>query len=149
MSIDRYATLFPPLRFHPNCQTIFGCWGQQWLLLEKVHRSDLEDWSASESNWPLRSNILMLSVAIQICLTWPGELLLCKLEYNAAVLTLPILGLLSAKAQGRKYFWKPSKPCHVGIHRKALAECYRTSTHVQRFPSFFRFSCIILYWSAA
>ena len=29
-------------------------------------------------------------------------------------LTIPMLGLLSAKAQRCKTFWKSSKPCHVG-----------------------------------
>ena len=35
-------------------------------------------------------------------------------------LTLPMLRLLSSKAQGCKDFQKPSKPCRVGIHRIAL-----------------------------
>ena len=52
--------------------------------------------------------------------------------------TLPILRLLSSKVQGRKDFWKPSKPCHVGIHWKALAECSQMSTHLPGFQSFLR-----------
>ena len=59
-------------------------------------------------------------------------------------LTLPMRRPLSSKAQGRKEFWKPSEPCHVGIHWKALAEysqmstmCYRVSVILQGF-------CIIL-----
>ena len=32
-----------------------------------------------------------------------------------------MLRLLSSKAQGRKDFWKPSKPCHIGICWKALS----------------------------
>ena len=55
-------------------------------------------------------------------------------------LTLPMLRLLSSKAQWHKYSWKPSKPWHVGIHRIALTECSQTSTHVQGFQSFLRFS---------
>ena len=39
-----------------------------------------------------------------------------------SALTLPLLRLLSPKAQGRKVLRKPSKPCHVAIHWKALAE---------------------------
>ena len=39
-------------------------------------------------------------------------------------LTLPMLRLLSSEAQGRKDFWKPSKPSHVGIHWIALAEYF-------------------------
>ena len=50
-------------------------------------------------------------------------------------LTLPMLRLLSSKAQTRKYFWKPSKPCHVGIHWIALGEYSQMSTHVSGFQS--------------
>ena len=60
-------------------------------------------------------------------------------------LTIVMLRLLSSKAQGCKDFRKLSKPCHVGIHRLALAEYSQTSTHVPGFQSFFRFLCIILY----
>ena len=35
-----------------------------------------------------------------------------------------------------KNFWKPSKPCHVGIHWKALAEYFQLSTHLPGFQSF-------------
>ena len=52
-------------------------------------------------------------------------------------LTLPMLRVLSSKAQGCKDFWKTSKPCHVGIHLKALAEYSHMSTHVPGFQSFF------------
>ena len=44
-----------------------------------------------------------------------------------------------AKAQGRKPFWKRSKPCHIGIHWKALAEYCQMSTHVPGFQFFFSF----------
>ena len=37
-----------------------------------------------------------------------------------------------------KDFWKPSKPCHVGIHGIALAECSQMSTHLPGFQSIFR-----------
>ena len=50
-----------------------------------------------------------------------------------------MLRLFSSKAQGRKDFRKPSKPCHVGIHWIALAEYSQMSTHVPGFQSFFRF----------
>ena len=33
-----------------------------------------------------------------------------------AHLALTMLRLLMSKAQGCKDFWKPSKPCHIGIH---------------------------------
>ena len=54
-------------------------------------------------------------------------------------LTLPMLRLLSSKEQRCKYFWKPSKPCHVGIHWIELAEYSQMSTHLPGFLSFFRF----------
>ena len=53
-------------------------------------------------------------------------------------LTTPMLRLLSPNAQERKDFWKPSKPCHVGIHWKALAEYSQMSTHMPGFQWFFR-----------
>ena len=46
------------------------------------------------------------------------------------ILTLPMLRLLSSKAQGRG---------HVGIHWIALVEHSRMSTHVPGFQSIFRF----------
>ena len=62
------------------------------------------------------------------------------------LLTLPMLRLLLFKDQGWKGFWKPSEPCHVGIHWIALAEPSQMSTHMPGFQSFFRFFRIILYW---
>ena len=44
----------------------------------------------------------------------------------------------------RKDFWKPPKPCHVGIHWKALAEYSQMGTHVPAFQSFLKSYCIIL-----
>ena len=55
------------------------------------------------------------------------------------VITLSMLRLLSSKARGCKNMWKSSKPCHVGIHGKALAECSQMSTHMPGSQSFFRF----------
>ena len=43
-------------------------------------------------------------------------------------LTLPMRRLLSSEAQGCKEFWIPSKPCHVGIHWKALTDYSLMST---------------------
>ena len=40
-------------------------------------------------------------------------------------LTLPLLRLLLSCAQECKFFWKLSKPCHVGIHWKALLSTLR------------------------
>ena len=56
-----------------------------------------------------------------------------------------MLKLPLPKAQGRKCFWKSSKPCHVGIHRIALTEYYQMSTHVPGFQSFFRY--FASFWS--
>ena len=58
--------------------------------------------------------------ALKTCLVIQGKgdsfgILICPL-------TLPMLRLLSSKAQGRKDFWKTSKPCLVGIHWKAFVE---------------------------
>ena len=53
-------------------------------------------------------------------------------------LTLPRLRLLLYKAQERKNLWKSSKPCLVGTHWKALAECSQMSTHLPGFQWFSR-----------
>ena len=57
---------------------------------------------------------------------------------NVLWLTLPMLRLFSSIAQGCKYFGKSSKPCHVGIHWKVLAEYSQMSTHLPGFQPFFR-----------
>ena len=54
-------------------------------------------------------------------------------------LNLSMLRLLSSKAQGCNFFWKPSKPCHVGIHWIALDDYSQMSTHMPGFQSFFSF----------
>ena len=54
-------------------------------------------------------------------------------------LTLPKLSLLWSKQKRCKDFWKRFKPCHVGIHWLALAECSQMSTHMSGFQSFSRF----------
>ena len=50
-----------------------------------------------------------------------------------AILTLPMLRLLSSKAQGRKVFLKQSKPCNIGIHWIALSKNSQMSTHMPWF----------------
>ena len=57
-----------------------------------------------------------------------------------------MLRIILSKAQECRKFWKPFKPCHVGIHWKALAESYQMSTHVPGFPSFHSLFYIISYW---
>ena len=54
-------------------------------------------------------------------------------------LTLPILRLLSSKAQTRNDFEKTSKPCRVGIQLIALAEYSQMSTHIPGFQLFLMF----------
>ena len=54
------------------------------------------------------SHIFMLGIS---CVACPRV----TLESTVSCLTLPMLRLLSSKAQGCNDFWKPSKPCHVGI----------------------------------
>ena len=53
-------------------------------------------------------------------------------------LTLTMLRLYSLKVQECKTFWKPSIPCHFGIHWTALIEYSYISTHVPGFQSFLR-----------
>ena len=54
-------------------------------------------------------------------------------------LTLSMLRLLLSIGEKCKKFWKPSKPCHVGIHWKALTEYTQMSTHMPWFQSFSAF----------
>ena len=56
-------------------------------------------------------------------------------EERFTTLTLPMLRLLLFKAQGCKDLWKQSKPCHGGIHWKALVECSQMSTDLWGFQS--------------
>ena len=49
---------------------------------------------------------------------------------------LPMLRLVVSKAQERKDFWKLSKPSHVDIYWKALAEYSQMSTHMPVFQPF-------------
>ena len=53
------------------------------------------------------------------------------------MLTLPMLTLLSSKAQECKILEKPLKPCRLGIHYEALAEYSQMSTHLPGFQYFF------------
>ena len=86
-------------------------------------------WQWYEQTLPLHSS---LTSSIMIWYTvWYGSLI--------CLLTVPVLRLLSSKAQGCKDFWKPSKPCHVGTHWIALAEFSQMSTHLPGFQWFFRF----------
>ena len=57
--------------------------------------------------------------------------------YRNVHLTLPMPRLLSSQAQGRKDI-KSFKPCHVGIHWKALIVYCQMSTLMPGNQSFFR-----------
>ena len=63
------------------------------------------------------------------------------------VLTLQMLRVLLPKAQGCKYFWKTSKPCHVGIHWIAIAECTHRWVLMWQEFSHFQVFCIIVYFA--
>ena len=66
---------------------------------------------------------------------------------SANELTLPMLSQLPCKEQWLEDFWKSSKPCHVGIHWKALAEYFQMSTHLPGFRSFLRvFTLLCIGW---
>ena len=68
---------------------------------------------------------------------WYPTLLIGHLQSPSQdFLTLPMLRLLLSKAQGHNDFWKPSEPCHVGVHWIALAEYSQMSTHLPGFQSF-------------
>ena len=46
--------------------------------------------------------------------------------------------MVAIKDKRRKYFWKPYKPCRVGIHWISLTEYCQMRTHVPGFLSFLR-----------
>ena len=58
---------------------------------------------------------------------------------NLLSLALPMLRLLSSKAQGHKDFGKPSKPWHIGIHciAIAIAKSFQMGTHIPGFQRHF------------
>ena len=68
-----------------------------------------------------------------------GKMLDATSRLQFGISTLPILSLLSSKAQGRKDFQKTSKSGQACIHWIALAENSQMSTHLPGFLSFFRF----------
>ena len=80
------------------------------------------------SCWDARS---IIKISLRYCIVTEISILYCIMK----ILTLPMFRLLSSKAQGHKDFWKPSKPCLVGIHMKALAEYSQMSAHLPGFQS--------------
>ena len=59
-----------------------------------------------------------------------------KLFASLFHLTLPMLSLLSSKAQRRKNKFKPYKSSHVGTHWKVLTEHPQMNTHIPGFSHF-------------
>ena len=101
--------------------------------------------------WHFRTHLIALTKSFPITTNmtqlFPKEPL-CKFEKIVlskqntppmSYITLPMLRLLSSKAQARNDFWKPSKPCHVGIHWKILTEYSQMSAHMPGFQWVFRF----------
>ena len=85
------------------------------------------------------SGFLYHIVLVKLATSSIGIKGLVLIYWLSILLTLPMLRLLLPKAQWCKDFWKPSKPCHVGIHWIALTEYSQMSTHLPEFRSFLRF----------
>ena len=87
---------------------------------------------------PWCSMIILMIVLATLQGIANGMLETCKYTFHVFiwgidVLILPMLRLIQSKQQRRKDIWKLSKPCHVGIHGKALAEYSQMSTHTPGF----------------
>ena len=137
-------------------RSIFLWWHVQRLLdVTNIHRTvnySLCSSSSSSSSFQQRSLLYFTQQLISIPITqaWPIKiaiqlpllttiLSLLPLGHWLVRLTLPMMRLLLSKTHKCKDFWKPSEPCHVGIHWKALTEYFQMSTHLPGFQSFFRF----------
>ena len=62
-----------------------------------------------------------------------------KYQISLHILNPSMPRLLSSKAQERRNYWKLFKPCHVGIHLKALAESYQMNTYLAVFLLFLHY----------
>ena len=93
---------------------------------------DFEMLLCSDQHFPFKY-FPNFALAWKISLVKISRYLLAAVSINGLMLSS-----LSSKAQGRKDFWKPSKPCYVGIHWKFLTEYCQMSTNFSRFQSFFR-----------
>ena len=84
-------------------------------------------------------------------------IMFCLLQQNCGqhILITHVLSPSHAKAPlrpkdkdaGMLVLRKPSKPCDVGIHWKALAEYSQMSTHLPGFRSFFSVFASFLFWT--
>ena len=81
--------------------------------------------------------ILRLFITLILVIEFYVESICIRREGD--VLALSMLRLPLSKAQGYKDFRKPSKPGHINIHWKALAEYYHMS--VSHFPVYFTSFC--------
>ena len=65
-------------------------------------------------SYPMNTNMIGLRWFSEI---FASLVLLTKVAFAVQEeLTLPLLSLLSYKHKDVIFFWKPSKPCHIGIH---------------------------------
>ena len=136
MLVVSYETLFLPI-FFPTIfclkyfiNKIFRCF---WRLQESIIKLCLP-YTFENCFWQ-HSQHQCLSLRWALC---------CKTTHKGwqqiiSLVNLPMLRLLLSKAQGCNDFWKPSKPCHIGIHWVAPAEYSQMSTHVPGCQSFFSF----------
>ena len=59
--------------------------------------------------------------------------------WSVEMIALSMLRLLLSNAPGCRNVRSPSKPCHVGIHWKALTDYSQMITHLPGFQSFSSF----------
>ena len=93
----------------PFCRSVYKTTSTLWILCEGRRRPDHSTDKASSTS-----------------------------AGKSPIVNLPMLRLLSSKAQEHKDIRKSSKPYHVGTHWIALAEYSQMSTHSPAFQSFFR-----------
>ena len=97
--------------------------------------------------------ILMLKCE---CIIWMHKIRMLKMRLekiyiinvNNQNLTLPMLRLLLSTAKGCKDFWKPSRPCHVGIHKLAFNDYSQMRTHIPICQGFNHFSGFLHHFSS-
>ena len=78
---------------------------------------------------------------VNVCFRWPrnGSVIATRVNPFNAEATF-------VQSTSMHIFWKPSKPCHVGIHGIALVEYSLMSTHMPGVSVIFLVFRIILYW---
>ena len=95
---------------------------------------------------------LVVLIVIHVRGVWADDNLISLLHWctaNTDILTHTIFTtritnpssaktIFSKSKTMQRFFWTPSKPCHVGIHWIAIAEYSQMSTHMPWFQSFFK-----------